>query len=78
MILNVEPNIVLKLFQHDPDHTSKTSMPIELRLQSMLLAVMLRLHVFSMMRALTGNHMDSCRDPDKTLKEYKDTLPQNF
>ena len=45
MLLDVEPNIVIKLFQYDPDYESQTTAPIERRLQLLFLTVMHIMHV---------------------------------
>ena len=75
MLLGAETNIVYKLFQHDPDYSSHTAIPIEYRLQFLFFSVAFRLHVPSIVRSLAGNYAASCRDLDKILREYEDSLP---
>ena len=75
MLLHAEPNIVCKLFQHDPYCASQTTMPIERRLKFLFLTLMRRLHAPSIVHSLTSNHTDSFRDPEKILREFKDALP---
>ena len=75
MLLRTEPNIVFKLFHHDPECASQTSIPIEYRLQFMFLVVMHKLHSPPIMRSLAGNWKTSFRCLDKVLKDCKDALP---
>lgn len=72
MLSHVEPNIVFKLFQHDPDCASQTSIPIERRLKLLFLSVMYRLHVNSITRSLTGNYTSSCRNTTMAITNPKD------
>ena len=74
MLLHAEPNVILKLFQHDPDYVSQTAITTECRLQFLFLAAMHRIHVPSIMCSFTRDWTDSRRDPNKILKECKDAL----
>ena len=78
ILSHAEPNVVFKLFQHDTQHVSQTSIPIERRSQFFFLVVMNRLNAPSIMRSLTRNCTVYYRDPDTMLQECKDVLPPTF
>ena len=73
MLLNTEPNITCKLFQHDLDCASQTTTPIKCKLKFFSLVVT-NPNMPSIMRFLTGNLAASCRDPTKILRRCKGTL----
>ena len=65
MLLQAEPSIIWKQFQHEPDCTSQVIMPIERRSQFLFLVVTLQLHVPLIMCSLSGNRIASCRGSAK-------------
>ena len=78
MLSHAEPKTVFKLFQDDPYYASKTSIPIESRLQFLFLEVAHRLHVPSITSSLVGNCTSSCRHTCTMIQDYKDTLPPDL
>ena len=59
MLLHTEPELMHKLFQHEPDYYSHATLSIDLRLKVLFLALINHFHVPLIMRYLTGNYTAS-------------------
>ena len=78
MLHCMRPEIFYNIRQCEPDYASQTAMPMERRIQFMLLSVIYRTHVLLIIWSLKEKFHHFCRNPDQALHSFKVALRPMF